>query len=315
MTFAKPILAVLAFLLLVSCDLTKQVQQIVDESNAAVISTQLGDGEKSAEQILKFIEENPDLKGVNQRLLIRLSAVYLADKKPTLARAMLDQAYAAGNVDHLGERDQMLLALRDPLTWLHTLGGSMSATEMSEAPGKIQTIRNYRKNTILNDQLMAFVLEKELFILRSMTNGFRDEQSTEQVQALRDTAQTTLTAYTNFWSDDVRRGHVNTLRRAAPANGSCVKDPGQLDLKKLEAEALPAVSILRHVSVTYCEVELTLNAYGIQLNRPYRFSDAADSNMAAAQADLMKPLETPDWMNCVNVAKKKFNCSPTPTQD
>jgi len=313
MIFKNPLLIGLALFTLSSCSLTKDVQRIVDDSNAAIMSEQLEDGQKSAEQILAFIEKNPDLKGINQRLLVRLGAVYLDADKYASATAALDEAYAMAGVDQLSERDQMFVTLRGPLVWRHKLDDGVSAaTEWPLTQQNIGSISEYRRRKPqLNDQLQAFLLREEITAARQTTRGFPGKQTTQTALRHRALVQETLKNYGSFWGEKTRQSDVRTQRLAA--DSSCVAVQESINLGDLKVGALNHYLLVPYSSSMYCEVERLLESYARTFNS-YRFVDADDPGGAQDRDTLRQNLETPSWMTCKPEDAMGYTCSPTTGQ-
>ncbi|WP_372574963.1 hypothetical protein [Ruegeria jejuensis] len=296
-------------IVLTGCVTKKQVEQIVDQSNAEIIAGQFEGGPDAEEKILNFIERNPDLTAVNQRLLVRLGVLYMADSKPNHALAAFEEAGQIGDISQLGERDRMLVELRGPLVWRQTLGDPISDANLQAAPGYHAQLRQYLDDhNDLNDQLKAMVLDTEISVAPLLPTGFDDEQDTEQVRELRDTLQASMTDYTAFWGEQQHRETVQFLRGGSTE--SCVTDSSQVSFRNLDPSTLPDLRLLRFAGSVYCNVEALLEQHQ-KLMTAYRFQDQQSNQLGGQeQALLRKPLNTPDWMNCVQEADKTdFTCS------
>ena len=118
-----------------ACLTSKQVKDIVDESNSAIIVASLsGQGEimdvepttpktnnwqKEVEKIEQFITNNPDQVATNNALRIREAVLLLNAGQPNLARAIFAEVQCA---DLGNSRDRAICDAQGPLIWWYGLG-------------------------------------------------------------------------------------------------------------------------------------------------------------------------------------------------
>ena len=115
-----------AALIFAGCTTPQEVARLVQETNVAMLSSQLGglaqtneaspgpSAQQGNEQIEAFIAAHPDQLALTAPLRIRQAMLYLATKKPNLARAAFDSV-AKENLHT--ERDQALTRNADTLIW------------------------------------------------------------------------------------------------------------------------------------------------------------------------------------------------------
>jgi hypothetical protein len=133
-TFYAAILVLMA-VSLSACLTSKQVKDIVDESNSAIIVASMSSqGEimdvepatpktnswqKEVEKIEQFITNNPDQVATNNALRIREAVLLLNVGQPNLARAVFSEVQCA----ELGNsRDRAICDAQEPLIWWYGLG-------------------------------------------------------------------------------------------------------------------------------------------------------------------------------------------------
>lgn len=147
------VVIVLAVLSLSACLTSKQVKDIVNESNSAIIvasmSSQGGvmevepsapktDGwQKEVEKIEKFIANNPDQVATNNALRIREAVLLLNVGQPNLASAVFAEVQC---VDLGNSRDRAICDAQKPLIWWYGLGTTISEEQREIGREQIKQI-------------------------------------------------------------------------------------------------------------------------------------------------------------------------------
>ena len=133
-----PVLILMVFSLS-ACLTSKQVKDIVDESNSAIIvASMAGQGgimevepttsttdswQKEVEKIEKFIANNPDQVATNNALRIREAVLLLNVGQTNLARAVFSEVQCG---DLGNSRDRAICDAQEPLMWWYGLGTTIS---------------------------------------------------------------------------------------------------------------------------------------------------------------------------------------------
>ncbi|WP_455202373.1 hypothetical protein [Kaarinaea lacus] len=147
------VVVIFTVLLLSACLTSKQVKDIVEESNSAIIVASMsGQGEimevgpsapktdswqKEVEKIEKFIANNPDQVATNNALRIREAVLLLNVGQANLASAVFAEVQC---VDLGNSRDRAICDAQKPLIWWYGLGTTVSEEQREIGKEQIKVL-------------------------------------------------------------------------------------------------------------------------------------------------------------------------------
>ncbi|UWQ74405.1 hypothetical protein [Leisingera sp. M658] len=292
-----------------ACATKQDVENIVAEANAQVLAVEFGEGTSSDEKILQFIERNPELTAVNQRLLVRLSAIYAAQGNTNLALAALEKASKTGDVNQLGDRDALIVELRGPIIWQRNLPTQPTEDDAAVALMHMKSARDFPKGKAQMDpQLKAWVLSVQASAARVIVAAMKSKESTHAVQEIRSNLDHFLTDYGTFWGEAPQKKTVAALRNNS--SSACATEPADVDFSDLDAADLPDLSLLRFAGAVICSVETVVFRYSNRMT-DFSFDGQPADNDTPAQTNLRKMLDVPSWLSCPEEIETldKFNCT------
>lgn len=162
-------------LLFTGCATQEQVTSLDAQSNAAMISSQLGDlpqkdGEKSAQtfaesnrQIEAFIAAHPDQKEITAPLRVRQAMLLLANKQSNLATAAFD---SVAETDLHTDRDRALKQNAAHLIWWfsHSSSDTWTASDQSKAASALKALALAQESLSNSPEIRDYLAEMRAWI-------------------------------------------------------------------------------------------------------------------------------------------------------
>ncbi len=178
-------------LLAAGCATREQVAAIVAESNASMISSQLGglaqksgdpstpNWQSASEQIETFIAAHPDQKAVTAPLRIRQAMLLLANKQTSLARAAFD---SVTDGDLYTDRDRALKQHAATLVWWFSNSASdtWSAADQTEAARALAALGQVHVDLAKSPDIRDYLAE-----MRAWIGLAAAKQTTDEAEARR----------------------------------------------------------------------------------------------------------------------------------
>lgn len=195
-----------------ACLTSKDVKEIVDESNSAIIVASMsGQGgiigteptdpktdnwQQEVERIEKFIANNPDQVVTNNALRIREAVLLLNVGKPNLASAV----FAEVQSDKLGNsRDREIYLARESLIWWYGFGGAISDQQREVIKAEIDKIG------VVADGLESTSSTRRLLEQIRVRAAIRLAESLSNMDDIRDVLSEPLERYEQQFSKEERK--------------------------------------------------------------------------------------------------------------
>jgi len=186
-------------LLVAGCVTREQVASIVAQSNAAMISSQLGDlpqkdGEKpgqswmdSNQQIEAFVAAHPDQPEITAPLRVRQAMLLLSNKQINLAQAAFD---SVAETDLHTARDQTLKRNAGHLVWWfsHSANDTWTAVDQTQASNALKALAESQDSLSDSPDIRDYLAEMRAWIgLSSAKQTTRADEARKRLEDALDT--------------------------------------------------------------------------------------------------------------------------------